>query len=477
MWKITKLLIFWVILSLSYFGTSFAKEYIYYYWQWCSHCAKVAEYLESSKIEEKINIQKKEVYFDRNNNTEFLNFTEKNNISAVWVPFLLVKSGVDFEYFMWDVDIIDFFKKEDIEVQKTSLNDDIEYTFFYGNWCPHCLKVEEYFKEKKIYDLFNIESKEIYFNQDNLKDYLEHIDSHGIQESDKWVPFLAIEKLDWCSHLVWDKSIINYFEWRLQDQSIQVCETNTWFDSNNIIQSNDTNTWWLSFFLIMLPAALADSINPCAFAVMLLLLSSILSKSKNKKRALLSWFMFSLSVFLSYLAMGFGLYQALSNVSNIFWLKLIVWILWVVVWLINLKEYFFPWVWFVAEVPMAWRPKMKKIIDKALSPRWAFVIWLIISLFLLPCTSWPYLTVLWYLASESNSLNMWWSIYIIIYNLIFVLPMIIITLIVGLWVKSAEELARIKNKNTWLIHLVVWLLMLLLGIYVLNDVYGFIPFF
>jgi cytochrome c biogenesis protein CcdA len=38
----------------------------------------------------------------------------------------------------------------------------------------------------------------------------------------------------------------------------------------------------------MLPAALADSINPCAFAVMLLLLSSILSRSKSKKKALLS---------------------------------------------------------------------------------------------------------------------------------------------------------------------------------------------
>jgi hypothetical protein len=38
----------------------------------------------------------------------------------------------------------------------------------------------------------------------------------------------------------------------------------------------------------MIPAALSDSINPCAFAVMLLLLTSILSKTENKKKALLS---------------------------------------------------------------------------------------------------------------------------------------------------------------------------------------------
>jgi cytochrome c biogenesis protein CcdA len=51
----------------------------------------------------------------------------------------------------------------------------------------------------------------------------------------------------------------------------------------------------------MLPAAISDSINPCAFAVMLLLLSTILSKHKSKKKALLSGAMFSLAVFLTYL--------------------------------------------------------------------------------------------------------------------------------------------------------------------------------
>ncbi|MBO4516689.1 hypothetical protein J5751_04655 [bacterium] len=54
----------------------------------------------------------------------------------------------------------------------------------------------------------------------------------------------------------------------------------------------------------MVPAALADSINPCAFAVILLLLSSILIETKDKKKAILAGFLFALAVFLSYLAMG-----------------------------------------------------------------------------------------------------------------------------------------------------------------------------
>jgi len=35
----------------------------------------------------------------------------------------------------------------------------------------------------------------------------------------------------------------------------------------------------------MLPAALADSINPCAFAVMLILLSTIIVETNRKRRA------------------------------------------------------------------------------------------------------------------------------------------------------------------------------------------------
>jgi len=61
------------------------------------------------------------------------------------------------------------------------------------------------------------------------------------------------------------------------------------------------NKW--RFFAIMLPAALSDSINPCEFAVMLVLISTILVKTKSRKKALLSGGLFVLAVFMSYFAM------------------------------------------------------------------------------------------------------------------------------------------------------------------------------
>lgn len=78
----------------------------------------------------------------------------------------------------------------------------------------------------------------------------------------------------------------------------------------------------LQFFIFLVPAALGDSINPCAFAVMFILLSSILRQGQSRKRVLFSGFMFIFAVFISYIAIGLGLYQALASASNVYYVKL-----------------------------------------------------------------------------------------------------------------------------------------------------------
>jgi cytochrome c biogenesis protein CcdA len=220
----------------------------------------------------------------------------------------------------------------------------------------------------------------------------------------------------------------------------------------------------------MMPAAISDSINPCAFAVMLLLLTTILSKHQSRRKTLLSGALFSLAVFISYLAMWLGIFSALASSSNTFVLKLIVWILWLIVWLANIKDFFRYGKWFVMEVPMRWRPKMQDIIHKVSSPAWAFVVWLVVSVFLLPCSSWPYFTILWFLSAQSKELHSRWFLYLVIYNIIFVLPMLIIAILVSFGRASVDKLAKMKHQNTKLIHLIVGILMLGLGAYVLLTI-------
>jgi len=92
------------------------------------------------------------------------------------------------------------------------------------------------------------------------------------------------------------------------------------------------------------------------------------------------------------------------------------------------------------EVPMSWRPLMQKIIKKVTSPAGAFVVGIVVSLFLLPCSSGPYLTILGYLSSESQSLNLRGYIYLTVYNLIFILPMVIIAGLIGFGYSTAEKI-------------------------------------
>ncbi|MDR0606818.1 MAG: hypothetical protein LBG52_00300 [Candidatus Peribacteria bacterium] len=218
-------------------------------------------------------------------------------------------------------------------------------------------------------------------------------------------------------------------------------------------------------------AALGDSINPCAFAVMLLLLTTILSKTHDKKKTLLAGILFALAVFITYFLLGMGVLQLLGNFESLFWLKWIVGIVGFLVAFANLKDFFRYGKGFVMEVPYAWRPTMMKIIKGVVSPWGAFVIGVVVSLFLLPCSSGPYLTILGYLSAESQILNLWGYLYLTVYNLIFVLPMVAIALLVGLGYSTAEKIGQFKNKHTKLIHLIVGLLMLALSGYVVGTLY------
>ncbi len=364
-----------------------------------------------------------------------------------------------------------------------------EYIFFYADGCEHCQEVEEYFMEHDIEEMYGVASLEVRHNIEYRKEFNSYLDRLNIDHDRASVPFLVIENQEECNYVHGANNIMNFFAAKLGNSL--VCEWSGCVDSaacfadepceqlsceeHSLLGEVNWDSVWkknsfmkkLSFFGIMLPAALADSINPCAFAVILLLLTSILSKEDNRKKALLAWLSFSVAVFISYFAMGVGLYRALSTSISLSVIKWIVVGLWSVVALANFKDYFWYGKWFVMEVPFARRPAMQKVIKKVVSPWGAFVVGFLISLFLLPCTSGPYFTVLWYLASEDQVSRNWAYLYLVVYNLIFVLPMLTITFLVSMGYASAEKLAKYKNEKKKQIHLIVGLLMAILVGYVL----------
>ena len=73
--------------------------------------------------------------------------------------------------------------------------------------------------------------------------------------------------------------------------------------------------------------------------------------------------------------------------------------------------------------------------------------------------------------SESEQINLWWYIYLLVYNIIFIIPMFIIMYLVAFGVKDIAELKEMKELNVEKMHLVTWIIMLALWIYVLYDVF------
>ena len=213
-----------------------------------------------------------------------------------------------------------------------------------------------------------------------------------------------------------------------------------------------------------------DAINPCAFAVLTLLLITVQIASRttgDHKRSLKAGLAFSASIFISYYLMGLGLYSVIGTVGLPDIFMKVIGVLAILVGLLNLKDYFWYGKGFVMEVPMSWRPRMKKLIRSVTSPTGAFFAGFVVSLCLLPCTSGPYIVVTGMLGSTATFHTALWML--LLYNLIFISPMILITFAVykGL---DPEKLEKVRKGKIKLLHLIAGLIMLGMGIVILLGI-------
>ena len=216
-------------------------------------------------------------------------------------------------------------------------------------------------------------------------------------------------------------------------------------------------------------AGLVDAINPCAIAVLLILLGGLLVfKEQGKRKVLLSGFAFISALYLAYFLLGLGLFSflRLSGLAAIF--HRFIGGLAIIVGLLNLKDFF----WyggggFMMEIPRSWRPTMQKVLLKVSSPAGAFLAGLLVTLFELPCTGGPYLFVLGLLSHSLSRIEA--TPLLLYYNLIFVSPLIILTFLIYLGYASVEKAIDWKERNLRLLHLIAGLLMLGLGVWVFGS--------
>lgn len=320
---------------------------------------------------------------------------------------------------------------------------------YYGNGCPHCAEVEDFIKNN-TFD-FSIEKKEVYQNKTNTEEFNKVCAKEGISLMNRGVPFLYSEN----ECFIGDKQIISYLT--SKQKSV---ETDSRVSNASDIKTNFSESLTVP---ILIGAALVDSINPCEFAVLLILIATILA-SGNRKRALLSGLAYSASIFISYFLMGLGLYSVIFSFgAPVVFMKIIGGIA-ILIGLFNIKDYFWYGKVFLMEVPLSWRPKLKSLVKSITGPLSAFLIGFLVSLFLLPCTSGPYIVILGMLGHGETFLRAIWLL--LLYNFIFILPMIIISIgmYFGMNVEKAEET---RNKNLKVLHLIAGVIMVIMGLFLI----------
>lgn len=333
------------------------------------------------------------------------------------------------------------------------LAEDNKAILYYGNGCPHCAEVEQFIQNNSFN--IEIEQKEIYQNQANAKEFNQVCSEEGIGLMDRGVPFLYSEE----QCFVGDKQIISY----LQEYN-KLSKTNSLNGDAAGIKESFSESLTIP---ILIGAALVDSINPCEFAVLLILMATILAAG-NKKRALFSGIAYSISIFISYFLMGLGLYSVISSIGTpTLFIKIIGFIA-VIIGILNLKDYFWYGKFFVMEVPLSWRPKLKALVKSITGPISAFLIGFLVSLFLLPCTSGPYIVILGMLGHGETFIKA--VLLLLLYNLIFILPMLVITIGVyfGMNVAKAEET---RTKNLRLLHLIAGIIMVIMGVILISGIF------
>ena len=188
--------------------------------------------------------------------------------------------------------------------------------------------------------------------------------------------------------------------------------------------------------LPVMAAGLIDGINPCAFTTLIFLLASLALAGKGKREVLVIGALFSLSVFLTYLGVGLGLFAALRAASAVAIVSVVLrWVIFavlVVFAVLSVFDYTRIRAGAASEMILQLPSSLKLRIHTSIRARARTValvgsslaMGFLVSIFEFACTGQVYLPTLAYLArvgKRADALGL-----LLLYNLCFVAPLLVV---------------------------------------------------
>jgi len=225
---------------------------------------------------------------------------------------------------------------------------------------------------------------------------------------------------------------------------------------------------------IIIAAAALDSINPCVFGVLIFLIAFMTRVFKSKKKMLLFGLLYTAIVYITYLALGFGLLKITvsTGFSNTFyWIGAIIAIL---AGLLEIKDYFWYGKGFSLQIIPGgaqrikmYTARMEKMEQRhpALLMLTTVALGVFVVLVELPCTGAPYLAILAMLSKGAIAAAV---PLLLLYNLVFILPLFVI-IGIAYFGTSSERLESWRKEHKGLMRLGVGIFLMTLGFYMLYS--------
>lgn len=223
---------------------------------------------------------------------------------------------------------------------------------------------------------------------------------------------------------------------------------------------------------LLITAALADSINPCVFGVLIFMLTYMLAVFKNKAKMLIAGMIYVASVYVTYFLLGMGIltltYTA-GLAKPFYWFAASIAIL---AGVIEVKDFFWYGRWFSLQMIPGAEKRLKMYLDTMQQinerhPQLSLLIAALLGFFVvfveLPCTGAPYLAILGMLSRGEYAAGV---PLLLLYNLVFVLPLFLIIGVVYAGF-ATKELEGWRREHRGLMRLLVGLFLLALGFYMI----------
>lgn len=324
--------------------------------------------------------------------------------------------------------------------------------YFYSNTCSSCMAIERELQLSKNYseqDIIRLDVSE----KGNLKLMFEFCDKYGVGERDRSVPIMFLGK--------------NVYT---DEDDIIECIKSNGISSNRdelLVDINSTNTYEPKIDNVTIPyllfAGLLDGFNPCAMA-MIMLLISLLGFMKEKKTIIRVSCCFILGIFITYYLIGTRLYSAISNVNFInlsIILNYFILALCLILFALNLydgiKAKRGSYRKVILQLPKGIKKLNKtlmeraiKISNKKLIYLISFVLGIAISVTEFMCTGQIYLPVILLMSQAKNLSSAQVSLNFLIYNIAFILPLVVISI----FAIQKEKIISVSSTFTEKMHII-----------------------